>query len=303
MFNLDFFWSNLFTPKAPFLRGLGVTIAVSVVSEAGALLLGLGIALLRRSKHRPLNLFAQLYIWVIRGTPLLVQLVLVYTGFAAAGIFYFRDAYLLGIYLTGALQAALVTLIVNESAYVSEIIRAGLESVPRGQYEASQSLGMTPVHAMARIVLPQALRTMVPPLGNSFNGLMKSTSILSVIGVSEMFLVAQQISSATFRTFEIFIVVGLYYLALTTAWTFIQAAIEKRLNVMVGLAQPVSLKERLAASPLGRLIARTRRAPVTPVSPDVVPATVAPPAGPAGPASPEPVAAAPTPETTLVSQP
>ena len=98
---------------------------------------------------------------------------------------------------------------------------------------------------MRWIIVPQALRVMVPPLGNSFNGLMKTTSVLSVIGVSEMFLVTQSISSATFHTFEIFIVAAIYYLALTTVWTYIQAWIENRLSRQLGIEARVSLTQRL----------------------------------------------------------
>ncbi len=117
---------------------------------------------------------------------------------------------------------------------------------------------MSGMSAMRWIILPQSLRLMVPPLGNSFNGLMKSTSILSVIGVSEMFLVTQSISAATFRTFEIFAVVAIYYLALTTIWTIIQSAIEKKLNARVGIVT--------TASPWQRLFGGRRSAPLTPVT-------------------------------------
>ena len=147
--------------------------------------------------------------------------------------------------LGAAVQAAIIGLMINESAYIAEIIRAGLDSVPKGQFEAAASLGMKPAKVMRWIIVPQALRVMVPPLGNSFNGLMKTTSVLSVIGVSEMFLVTQSISSATFHTFEIFIVAAIYYLALTTIWTFIQANLENRLARQLGIEQRVPLTQRL----------------------------------------------------------
>jgi polar amino acid transport system permease protein len=152
---------------------------------------------------------------------------------------------LAGLSVKAAVQAAIIGLMINESAYIAEIVRAGLDSVPKGQFEAAASLGMTPVKLMRWIIVPQSLRVMVPPLGNSFNGMMKTTSVLSVIGVSEMFLVTQSISSSTFHTFEIFIVAAIYYLALTTIWTFVQAGIENRLSRQLGIQARVPVTQRL----------------------------------------------------------
>lgn len=244
-FDWQFFWKSLFSPSDAFLKGLALTIGISLVAMVLAILLGLVVALMRRSQYAVVRGCASVYIWVIRGTPLLVQLVIIYTGFAAVGIYQFNDVSLLGWSLKAAVQAAVIGLMVNESAYIAEIIRAGLDSVPKGQFEAAASLGMTPGRLMRWIIVPQSLRVMVPPLGNSFNGMMKTTSVLSVIGVSEMFLVTQSISSATFHTFEIFIVAAIYYLALTTIWTFIQAWIENRLARQLGIEQRVPITSRL----------------------------------------------------------
>ncbi len=255
-FDWTFFWKSLLTPSDAFLQGLVLTIVISVVAMVLATVAGLIVALMRRSRLPAVRWVAGVYIWVIRGTPLLVQLVLIYTGLAAAGLYQFHDVSLLGLSVKAALQAAIIGLMINESAYIAEIIRAGLDSVPKGQFEAAASLGMKPVKVMRWIIVPQALRVMVPPMGNSFNGLMKTTSVLSVIGVSEMFLVTQSISSATFHTFEIFIVAAIYYLALTTIWTFIQAGIENRLARQLGIEQRVPITQRLlgarraAAAPL-----------------------------------------------------
>jgi polar amino acid transport system permease protein len=247
-FDWAFFFKNLVTPSGPFLQGLVLTVVISIAAMAGALLVGLVIALMRRSGLALLRGVASFYIWLIRGTPLLVQLVIIYTGLAAANVVRFQDAEIGGLLIKAAVQAAIVGLIINESAYISEIIRAGLDSVAIGQSEAASALGMTGASAMRWIILPQALRLMVPPLGNSFNGLMKSTSILSVIGVSEMFLVAQSISASTFKTFEIFTAVAVYYLLLTTIWTVVQAWIERRLNAAVGIDSTVSPWQRLFGS-------------------------------------------------------
>lgn len=245
IFDWAFFWSSLFTPSSAFLRGFGLTVLISIIAMLLALIVGLLLAFMRRSKFTVIRGIASIYVWVIRGTPLLVQLVLIYTGLAAAGIFQFSDITMFGLSIQAAIQAAIAGLVINESAYVSEIIRAGLDSVPKGQFEAAASLGMRPASVMRWIIVPQSLRVMVPPLGNSFNGLMKTTSVLSVIGVNEMFLVAQAISSATFHTFEIFIVAALYYLALTTIWTVIQSYIENRLSKMLGIEQRVGIWRRL----------------------------------------------------------
>ncbi|PPF29454.1 amino acid ABC transporter permease [Rathayibacter tritici] len=256
-FDWSYFWESLLTPSPRFLSGLALTILISVTAMVLALMVGLGIALLGRSRILPFRLFASFYVWIIRGTPLLVQLVILYTGFAAIGLFRFEDQDLAGVLVKGAVQAAVVGLMLNESAYISEIVRSGLESVDRGQTEAALSLGMTPGAAMRRIIVPQAIRIMVPPLGNSFNGLMKQTSVLSVIGVAEMFQAGATMSAATFKVFEIYLVVALYYLALTTVWTAVQTWIENVLNARAGLPPAESLWKRLFGL-------RTRRRTIAP---------------------------------------
>ncbi len=269
-FDWDYFWQSLFTPSGSFLNGLALTIVISIAAMALALVLGLLIALMGRSRFVPLRIFASLYIWIVRGTPLLVQLVIIYTGFAAANLFRFEDLNLtmqlqdvtVGFLIKGAVQAAIVALMLNESAYISEIVRGGLESIEKGQTEAALSLGMTPLASMRWIIVPQAIRVMVPPLGNSFNGLMKSTSILSIIGVAEMFQVGSSMSAATFKVFEIYIVVALYYLLLTTVWTVIQTMIENWLNAKAGLPKAESIWKRL----FGFRSKRDRVAPKSPIA-------------------------------------
>ena len=243
-FDWAYFWQSLFSPSQSFLNGLSLTILISIVAMALALILGLLIALMGRSRFVVLRLISSLYVWIIRGTPLLVQLVILYTGLAAANIFRFEDVSV-GFLIKGAVQAAIIGLMLNESAYISEIVRGGLESIEKGQTEAALSLGMTPMGAMRWIIVPQAIRVMVPPLGNSFNGLMKSTSVLSIIGVADMFQVGGTMASSTFKAFEIYIVVALYYLLLTTIWTFIQTWIENGLNARAGLPKAPSVWKRL----------------------------------------------------------
>jgi len=244
-FDSDFFWQSLLHPTRPFLRGLWRTVYISVIAQAAAVVLGLGIAQMRRSRLGVWRGIAGFYIWIIRGTPLLVQLIIVYNGLAAVGVYSFSDVSIGRLTFPGVIQAAVITLAVNESAYMAEIIRAGIESVHKGQTEAALAGGMTNRQAMRWIILPQALRFIVPPLGNNFNSMMKTTSILSVIGVDELFLNAQAVSSTTFRTFEVFIAAALYYLLLTTVWSVVQTWIEGRLNADVGLVRPPSLLQRL----------------------------------------------------------
>ncbi|HET7667755.1 MAG TPA: ABC transporter permease subunit, partial [Mycobacterium sp.] len=151
-FDWQFFWKSLVTPSGPFLNGLMLTIVISVVAMILATALGLIIALMRRSRFTAVRWCASVYIWVIRGTPLLVQLVLIYTGLAAVGLYQFHDVSLVGFSVKAAVQAAILGLMINESAYIAEIIRAGLDSVAKGQFEAAASLGMKPGKVMRWII-------------------------------------------------------------------------------------------------------------------------------------------------------
>jgi polar amino acid transport system permease protein len=251
-FDWPFFWHYLLSPSGIFLEGLWRTVYISVVAQSLGVLFGLVIALAQRSRFAGLRWCGRTYVWLIRGTPLLVQLVLVYNGLAAAGVYRFTDVQVGGLVLLGVVQAAVLTLAVNEAAYMAEIIRAALDAIDRGQTEAAQALGMTPSLTMRVVLLPQALRIVVPPLGNEFNLMMKSTSLLSVIGLQEMFLTAQSINSATFKTFEIFLVAACYYLALTTVWSFVQRFIERRLADPGTVPPPgPSLRERFVGGGRG----------------------------------------------------
>jgi polar amino acid transport system permease protein len=245
-FDSGFFFNSLFQPTSVFLQGLARTVYISVLAQALGTVLGLGIELCRRSRFRPLRWIAGTYVWLVRGTPLLVQLVLVYNGLAATNIYRFEDLTIGPIVVLGVIQAAIITLAANEAAYMAEIIRAALDAIDSGQAEAANALGMTPAMTMRLVLLPQAARIIVPPLGNEFNLMMKSTSLLSVIGLQEMFLTAQSINSATFKTFEIFMTVAAYYLLLTTVWAFVQKWIERKMGTpAVSVPRGGSLRERL----------------------------------------------------------
>jgi polar amino acid transport system permease protein len=129
---------------------------------------------------------------------------------------------------------------------MAEIMRAAIDSVDKGQSEAAESLGMRRRQAMRHVVLPQAMRVVIPPLGNEFNNMLKVTSLLSVIGLQELFLAAQDYNSATFKTFEIFLVAAIYYIIMTTVWACIQSVIERRLEARGGeVIERVPLRARL----------------------------------------------------------
>ena len=200
------------------LIGAGVTLGLSVASLALGLVCGLAAALMRLSPNPLINKPASFYVWLMRGTPVLVQLIIIYTGLPQLGI------------RLNVLESALLGLGVNEGAYLAEIIRAGILSVPRGQVEAARAVGMTPATTMRIVVLPQALRIIVPPLGNTFNGLLKTSSLASVISMEELLRRTEELVQIQFRVLEIFIVAALYYLVMTTLWGLIQERIEARLS-------------------------------------------------------------------------
>ena len=232
-FDGAFFLHSMFQPSSLFLQGLARTVYISVLAQALGIVFGLGLELCRRSRFRALRWLAGTYVWLVRGTPLLVQLVLVYNGLAATNLYRFEDWTIGSVVILGVVQAAIVTLAANEAAYMAEIIRAALDAIDVGQAEAAKALGMTPSMTMRLVLLPQAAKIVVPPLGNEFNLMMKSTSLVSVIGLQEMFLTAQSINSATFKTFEIFLTVAAYYLALTTVWAFVQRWIERKMGTPI----------------------------------------------------------------------
>ena len=184
---------RIFSPDAEFWRALVTTVCIAVVAQVLGIALGLISALGGLSRLRPVRALAAAYVLVIRGTPLIVQIFFVFFG---ANLFFGfslfpRAVAIAGLTLSGAILAGTVALAINEGAYMSEIIRAGIQSVDPGQMEAALSVGMTRSLAMRRIVLPQAARVIVPPLGNEFNGMIKNTSLLAFIGVYEMFFDAE----------------------------------------------------------------------------------------------------------------
>jgi len=211
-------WSGFFDYLTnPFiLGGVATTIWLTCIALICGLVLGFFIALMRRSGMAAARGMAWFYIWLFRGTPLLVQLIVIYTALPQLGIRF------------SVVQAALIGLALNEAAYLSEIIRAGIEAVPEGQTRAARALGMTERQIMRYIVMPQAFKVIIPPLGNSVNGLLKTTSVTSVISMEELLRRTQVLIQEQFMVLELFAVAAIYYLLLTTLWDFIQRRIERR---------------------------------------------------------------------------
>ena len=196
------------------LKGAGVTLALSLACLSIGLVCGTVAALMRMSANPLLNKPAAFYIWLMRGTPVLVQLIIIYTGLPQLGIRF------------NVIESCLLGLGLNEGAYLAEIIRAGILSVAKGQFDAARSVGMTHAMTMRIIVLPQAMRVIIPPLGNTFNSLLKTTSLASVISMEELLRRTEVLIQVQFKVLEIFLVAAFYYLVLTTIWGFIQERLE-----------------------------------------------------------------------------
>ncbi len=200
------------------LPGLTMTIPLTAISFFFALIIALIVAMIQFAHVRVLRQVARFYVWGIRGTPLLVQLFVVFYGMPNIGI------------LIDPFPAAVIVFSINEGAYMAEIIRAALESVPAGQMEAGRCVGMTYLQTMRRIILPQAMRTAFPSLSNSLISMIKDTSLAANITVTEMFMATQRIVARTYEPLALYIEVGLIYLLFCTVLTKLQSVGEKRLN-------------------------------------------------------------------------
>lgn len=223
----DIVWNTMWSPAL--FNGVGTTLMLTGVSLVGSIILGTILAAMLISNNIVLKFIASSYIWFFRGTPLLVQIV-----------FWFN----LGLFLpmielpwtainTNAIitptTAALLGLLLNVSAFMCEVIRGGLISVDKGQTEAALSIGMTPVQALLQIILPQAVRVILPTAGNLAIDLLKTTSLVYVIGTREIMGTTQSIAAQTFYVIEMLVVASLWYLILVTIATLLQAQLEKRL--------------------------------------------------------------------------
>lgn len=200
------------------LQAVLITMALALLAEIIGVALGLVFALLKISDLRPLSLFAQVYIDVFRGTPLLVQITIIYFTTASVGLRF-----------TSLFLAGLVALSLNSGAYVAEIFRAGIQSIDKGQMEAGRSSGLTYAQTMRHIIVPQAFRRVIPPLTNEFVTLIKDTSLVSIIGLAELLRAARVLQSETFNGTPL-IAAALMYLAICLPLIYLTNVLERRLN-------------------------------------------------------------------------
>ncbi|MDE1548675.1 amino acid ABC transporter permease [Jeotgalibaca caeni] len=201
-----------------YFRGAGYTIALSFFSIIFGVLLGSLLAVMKMSKKSWLRGPAKAYIQVVRGTPLLVQLFIIYYGL-----------YTMNIELPD-FMSGVITVSLNSAAYIAEIIRAGIQAVDKGQMEAARSIGMSHNLAMRQIIYPQALKNILPALGNEFITLMKESSIISVVGMRDLMFNAQVVAGATYQPFMPYIVAAVFYFFMTSVASMLLTMFERRLK-------------------------------------------------------------------------
>ncbi|MCT2195729.1 ABC transporter permease subunit [Paenibacillus sp. p3-SID1389] len=212
-------WNIIVDSFFPLLKaGVAFTVPLTLITFALGLLVAVLTALARLSSFGPLRLLARFYVWIIRGTPLLLQLFIIFYGLPSIGI------------VLDPFPAAVIGFTLSVGAYGSEIVRAAILSIHEGQWEAAYSLGMTRLQALRRIILPQAARVSVPPLANSFISLVKDTSLAATVTYTEMFRTAQQITSTTYEPLVVYSEAGLIYLIFSTILSALQNRLEKRLD-------------------------------------------------------------------------
>lgn len=204
--------------KLFFIDGLKYTIMLAFFTVIIGSIFGLLLSLMRLSKNRLLKFIGSAYVEFIRGTPLILQLYIIFYGLP-----------FLGVVLPG-FSAGIIALSMNSAAYISEIVRAGIQSVDKGQMEASRSIGMKKPMAMRYIIIPQAIKTILPALGNEFITVIKESSIVSVIGIHDLMYNADTVRGNTFRVFEPLIIAALMYFALTFGLSKILAVFERRMK-------------------------------------------------------------------------
>lgn len=207
---IDSFWPLLSA-------GLIFTVPLTLITFVLGIVLGLSVALARLYGPAPLVMLVRFYVWLIRGTPLLVQLFLIFYGLPSAGI------------VLDAFTAAVIGFTLNIGAYSSEIIRATLAAIPKGQWEAAYSIGMNWPQVMWRVILPQAARIAVPPLSNTFISLVKDTSLAAAVTVPELFQAAQRLASVTYEPLILYVETALIYLLFSSVLSTLQDRLEQRL--------------------------------------------------------------------------
>ena len=199
----------------PMLEGSGITLQIFFITLVLSLPLGLLVALARISGIRPLRFAMEVYIWLMRGTPLMLQLLFVYFALPMVGI------------LLPDLAAALLAFTLNYAAYFAEIFRSGIQSIERGQYEAAKTLGMTYIQTMRRIIIPQMLKRVLPPISNETINLVKDTSLIYILAMNDLLRVARTIVQREFDMTP-FVIAGVFYLAMTFVLTWLFNRLEAR---------------------------------------------------------------------------
>lgn len=226
--NIDF--GRVWEWMPTFLEGTVVTIVLSLTTVLLGSLIGLFVVMLKMSDSKFLKSIANGYTNVIRGTPMLLQLFLWLYGFPMIGLSFSGLSFLGGAYGSREFITAVVALAINSGAYVSEILRGGLESVDKGQTEAGRALGLSRRETMFSIVIPQAVRTVLPGLGNEFVTMIKESSIVSTVGVFDVMYTSNIVQASTYSIFEPLIIVGVIYFVLTYTLSNLMRHLEKRLN-------------------------------------------------------------------------
>ena len=203
------------------LGGCTITIELTLVTIALGTILGLIVALARISKIKPLSKVMQFYIWVLRGTPLLLQLFFLYYALPNVGIVIDR------------FPSAAIAFVINLSAYMAEIIRSGIQSIDKGQMEAAKALGMTYMQAIRRVIIPQAIKRMIPPASNEFTAVVKDTALVSFISLPDLMKRTKDIFAGTYAAslYEAALVSAILYLTMTTLITYVFGVIEKKLSI------------------------------------------------------------------------
>ncbi|MBQ3417870.1 MAG: amino acid ABC transporter permease [Ruminococcus sp.] len=220
---MDF--ARVFREATPMLMyGMLWTILVSLIGIAIGIVIGLAVCLMKLSKNKVLNAIAGVYIWVIRGTPMLVQAFLIFFGFPQLIQLVFPG------FRSDPLTAGIITLSINAGAYLAEVFRGGIQAVPKGQTEAARSLGLSQAQTLMKVVLPQAFKIALPSMVNQFIISVKDTSILSVIGLAEVVNKTKTYVGKSYQFFASYIYVALLYLAVVSLLMVIQMRIEKKLK-------------------------------------------------------------------------
>ncbi|HVC67640.1 MAG TPA: amino acid ABC transporter permease [Acidimicrobiales bacterium] len=253
---------------APILHGIVITLELTVIAMIAGITIGVVLAVLRLSPNPLLSGSAWLYIWFFRGTPVLVQLFFWYDGIAylyqdlglgipfGTALVTFNSNTLITAFVAGALGLSF-----NEGAYMAEIVRAGIISVDEGQTEAAQSIGMGKLQTMRRVVLPQAMRIIIPPTGNETISMLKTTSLVSTIAVTDLFQASQNIATTTYEVVPLLIVASLWYLFFTSILTVGQYYIERYYARGASRALPPTPFQRLRQS-----LRHERERPVAPLA-------------------------------------